>query len=566
MGLDQALPVQYAKWLWQTVHLNLGTSITQQRPVLTLVWQAFLNTLLLATAAAVIAAVVGLVLGITAALRQSHPADRGFYGSGLPRHVHPQLLAGVGHDRRFFCRSSPVALGRGDERNRRRGPVDVLKHLALPAIAVAAAPAGIIARSVRASLLDIMRLDFVVALRASGLREVAIVRGHVVRNALPAIVTVMGLQMGYLLAGVAFVEVVFGWPGIGSLLFVSISERDYPVLLGIVLVVSVAFVVLNLLVDLLHAALDPRVRVERDRTSRPVMVSLSPVERDAHLDWGEFTARRSVVDRFRHDRLALAASVLLLALIMICALAPVTAPYSPYKINPANLFAPPGSPGHLLGTDNEGRDMLSRLIWGGRVSLITGIVPVVIGLVVGGSIGLLAGFKGGATRTTIMRAMDVFLAFPAVLLAIAIAMTLGPGAATSSSHYPWCSSRRSHGSPTAPAPRRVVRSIWRRPRHRALSSRTIIVVQLWKNAASPPLAYCFSIVGPIIVFAAGLNYLGLGVQPPAPEWGSMLFGMQSSLLLAPTQAIIPGAPIAIVALLFDLIGNAVRDVLDPRLV
>ncbi len=155
------------------------------------------------------------------------------------------------------------------------------------------------------------------------------------------------------------------------------------------------------------------------------MVSLSPVERDAHLDWGEFTGRRSVVDRFRHDRLALAASVLLLALIMICALAPVTAPYSPYKIDPANLFAPPGSPGHLLGTDNEGRDMLSRLIWGGRVSLVTGIVPVIIGLVVGGSIGLLAGFKGGATRTTIMRAMDVFLAFPAVLLAIAIAMTLG---------------------------------------------------------------------------------------------------------------------------------------------
>jgi peptide/nickel transport system permease protein len=294
------------------------------------------------------------------------------------------------------------------------------------------------------------------------------------------------------------------------------------------------------------------------------MVSLAPVERDTDVDWGEFTARRSVIHRFRHDRVALVASVLLLALIMICALAPVTAPYSPYKIDPANLFAPPGSPGHLLGTDNEGRDMLSRLIWGGRVSLVTGIVPVVIGLVVGGAIGLLAGFKGGAARTAIMRAMDVFLAFPAVLLAIAIAMTLGPGtrnliialsvvlipavarvtdsASTSACSQEYMEAARASGAP----------------------SRTIIFVQLWKNAASPPLAYCFSIVGPVIVFAAGLNYLGLGVQPPVPEWGSMLYGMQSSLLLAPTQAILPGAPIAIVALLFDLIGNAVRDVLDPR--
>jgi len=260
LGLDQPLPVQYAKWLWQTVQLNLGTSITQQRPVLTLVWQAFLNTLLLASAAALIAAVVGLVLGITAALRQSHPTDRASMGIAALATSIPSYWLGLVLIVVFSVDLHLLPSGGETSAVNGGGPVDVLKHLTLPAIAVAAAPAGIIARSVRASLLDIMRLDFVVALRASGLKEVAIVRGHVVRNALPAIVTVMGLQMGYLLAGVAFVEVVFGWPGIGSLLFVSISERDYPVLLGVVLVVSVAFVVLNLLVDLLHAALDPRVR------------------------------------------------------------------------------------------------------------------------------------------------------------------------------------------------------------------------------------------------------------------------------------------------------------------
>ena len=296
------------------------------------------------------------------------------------------------------------------------------------------------------------------------------------------------------------------------------------------------------------------------------MVSLAPVERDTRLDWGEFGARRSVAYRFRHDRVALVASILLLALILVCILAPITAPDSPYKINPANLFAPPGSPGHLLGTDNEGRDMLSRLIWGGRVSLLTGILPVVIGLVLGGSIGLVSGFKGGAVRTTIMRATDVLLAFPAVLLAIAIAMTLGPGTrnviiALSVVLVP-AVARVTDGASTSACSQEYMEAA----RASGASSRAIIFVQLWRNAASPPLAYCFSIVGPVIVFAAGLNYLGLGVQPPTAEWGSMLYGMQASLLLAPTEAILPGVPIAIVALLFDLIGNAVRDVLDPRLV
>jgi peptide/nickel transport system permease protein len=296
------------------------------------------------------------------------------------------------------------------------------------------------------------------------------------------------------------------------------------------------------------------------------MVSLAPVERESRLDWGEVTTRRDVFYRFRHDRVAFVALILLITLIMICVLAPVTAPHSPYKIDPANLFAPPGTPGHLLGTDNEGRDMLSRLIWAGRISLLTGILPVVIGLVLGGSIGLLAGFKGGAARTTIMRAMDVLLAFPAILLAIAIAMTLGPGTrnviiALSVVLVP-AVARVTDGASTSACSQEYMEAA----RSSGARSRTIISVQLWKNAASPPLAYCFSIVGPVIVFAAGLNYLGLGVQPPTPEWGSMLYGLQASLLLAPTQAILPGVPIAIVALLFDLIGNAVRDVLDPRLV
>jgi len=274
---------------------------------------------------------------------------------------------------------------------------------------------------------------------------------------------------------------------------------------------------------------------------------------------------RALWGRFRHDRLATAALAILALIVVICIAAPLTSPHDPLATQAVNRLAPPGSPGHLLGTDGAGRDLLSRLIWGGRISLMTGVAPVVIGLLVGGLFGLLAGYYGGVTRTVIMRCVDVLFAFPAVLLAIAIAVTLGAGTrnviialavvlvpsvarVTESATISACSQEYIEAAKAS-----------------GVNDASIIVFQLVRNVASAPLAYCFSIIGPVIVFAAGLNFLGLGIQPPDPEWGSMLYSLQSSLLFAPLTSIVPGVPIAIAALLFDVIGNAVRDVLDPRL-
>ena len=274
---------------------------------------------------------------------------------------------------------------------------------------------------------------------------------------------------------------------------------------------------------------------------------------------------RALWTRFQHDRLATAALALLVLMVLICIAAPLTSPHDPLATDAVNRLAPPGSPGHLLGTDGEGRDLLSRLIWGGRTSLVTGVAPVVIGLLVGGLLGLVAGYYGGVTRTIIMRVVDVLFAFPAVLLAIGIAVTLGPGTShviialavvlvpsvarvTESATIAACSQEYIEAAKASGA-----------------DDASIVLRQLVSNVASAPLAYCFSIIGPVIVFAAGLNFLGLGIQPPDPEWGSMLYGLQSSLLVAPLTSIVPGIPIALSALLLDAIGNAVRDVLDPRL-
>jgi peptide/nickel transport system permease protein len=260
LGLDQALPIQYAKWLWLVLHLDLGTSIARRQPVASIVWDAFQHTLVLAAMAALLANVVGLFLGIIAATRQFGLADRAAmavaaFGTAIPSYwLGLILVVGLALKVQIFPTGGMISAIDGGS------PTDVLWHLVLPAVAAGAAPAGIVARTVRASVLEVLRLDFVQALRARGLSERTILYRHIVPNALPAILTVMGLQAGYLLGGVAFVEVVFSWPGIGNLLFLSIGQRDYPVILGVMLFVSVAFVVLNLAVDLMHAALDPRVR------------------------------------------------------------------------------------------------------------------------------------------------------------------------------------------------------------------------------------------------------------------------------------------------------------------
>ncbi len=269
--------------------------------------------------------------------------------------------------------------------------------------------------------------------------------------------------------------------------------------------------------------------------------------------------------RLRADVPALVSLVFLVLVIVACVAAPVVAPYDPLAIKPAERLASPGSLAHPLGTDSQGRDILSRLIWGGRATLLAAILPVVIAAVAGGALGLAAGYHGRLVRMVTMRTLDVFFAFPAVLLAIAIAAVLGPGVrnlviALTIVLIP-AVARVAEGAAAAVRSRPYVEAA----RASGAPDREVIVFHVLPNAAVPVLVYCFSLIGPVIVFAAGLSFLGLGVQPPYPEWGSMLNALRDSLWIAPATSMIPGVPILLTALAFDLVGNAVRDVLDPRL-
>jgi len=268
--------------------------------------------------------------------------------------------------------------------------------------------------------------------------------------------------------------------------------------------------------------------------------------------------------RFKRNRLALLGLAIVVALVLVAALAPLIAPHDPYAQNLARRLLPPGAPGHLLGTDEFGRDILSRLVYGARITLYIVALVAVIAAPIGLIVGTAAGYLGGWVDAALMRVTDVFLAFPSLILALAFVAALGPGienaviaiALTSWPPYAriaraetltirnsdYIAAARLQGAGTGRILARHVMPL-------CLSSLTVRVT--------------LDMAG-IILTAAGLGFLGLGAQPPLAEWGAMVSSGRRYILDQWWVATIPGIAIFVVSLAFNLLGDGLRDVLDPR--
>ncbi|HEV2108651.1 MAG TPA: ABC transporter permease, partial [Thermomicrobiales bacterium] len=255
---------------------------------------------------------------------------------------------------------------------------------------------------------------------------------------------------------------------------------------------------------------------------------------------------------------------MMLVLFTMGLLAPVLAPYSPIETNLAERLRPPSS-AHLLGTDQLGRDQLTRIMYGARVSLVIGLVAVAIAAVVGSGVGLVAGYGGGALDNVIMRLMDAMLAFPPLLLALVIVSALGPGLVNTLIAF---------GIAGIPYYARLLRSLVLsvRAQEYVLAARAlgvpngrIMLRHVLPNSIAPVIIAMTLQTGTVIVGIASLGYLGLGVQPPTPEWGSMLSGSQIQFFSAPWLLLSPGMMILAAVIGFNLIGDGLRDALDPRL-
>jgi peptide/nickel transport system permease protein len=268
--------------------------------------------------------------------------------------------------------------------------------------------------------------------------------------------------------------------------------------------------------------------------------------------------------RFTQNPLSMFGFVILVLLIVVAALAPWLAPHDPLQQVLADRLLPPGSPAHWLGTDQLGRDILSRLVYGSRLTLSFAILVVVVVVPIGLCIGTMAGFFGGWVDTLLMRLTDIALAFPKIVLALAFAAALGPGvinAVIAISITAWPAYARLARAETL----RIVQADFIHVARLQGASRARL---LWRYIV--PLCTSSVIVratldmAGIILTVAGLGFLGLGAQPPSPEWGFMVASGRNVLLDAWWVATIPGMAILLVSLAFNLLGDGLRDVFDPR--
>lgn len=259
-GLDQPVYVQYVSWLSHIAHGDLGESIQLHRPVANEVAERFRATLILAIAAGVVAFGLGITFGVVAAVRANSVLDHALMSVALLGISLPPFWIGLIFIITFslLLRWLPATgmlspTGGG-------GLDDVLPHLVLPTISLAVVPLAVIARLTRANMLEVLNQLYVRTARAKGLPPLAVVVRHAFRNALVGTVTLLGLEAGWLLAGTVYIETVFAWPGLGSMLVNAILQRDYPLVQGGVLLVATTYVLINLATDALYVYLDPRLR------------------------------------------------------------------------------------------------------------------------------------------------------------------------------------------------------------------------------------------------------------------------------------------------------------------
>jgi peptide/nickel transport system permease protein len=268
--------------------------------------------------------------------------------------------------------------------------------------------------------------------------------------------------------------------------------------------------------------------------------------------------------RFRRDPVAVGAALIILAIILIAILAPFIAPQDPYKGMTLRRLRPPGTEGFPLGTDELGRDMLSRLIWGARLSLFMGVTPVVFALFFGSMIGIVAGYAGGWLNTILMRTIDVFFAFPSVLLAIALSGALGAGILNG-----LLSLTVVFIPPIARVAESVTTSVRSRDyveaaRASGAGAFTIIRVQVLGNVMGPIFVYAMSLVAVSMILASGLSFLGLGVKPPEPEWGLMLNTLRTAIYTQPLLCALPGVMIFITSISFNVLTDGLRSAMDIK--
>ena len=384
---------------------------------------------------------------------------------------------------------------------------------------------------------------------ARGVGRLKIITGSVLKSSLLTIITLLALSIGSLLGGTAIVESIFMWDGVGKMAIDAITMRDYPVIQAYVIWMAIIYVVINLITDIVYHYLNPRIRLE---------IVMKIKKRTENVN----NNRQRLIFRGKINKSNTSLIIWLifaLLIVLIAVLADVIVPYDPYEQDLSAALMPPDSH-HLLGTDQYGRDMLSRVIKGAGISLSSSFALVVIITLTGCIAGIISGYYGGIIDSIIMRLSDIFLAFPGLVFAIAVASVMSGGlvsAVIALALISWPKYAR--------IARAEVLAIKNEPyiqvaRMSGLNTIRILIKHIIPNIADMIIVTAVLDIGNMMMEIAGLSFLGLGAEHPLAEWGLMVSQGRSFMQTAPWVVIAPGLAIFITVLVFNMLGDTLSDI------
>ena len=522
LGLDRPFYAQYLGFVGGMLRGDMGRSFIGGTSVGLLIRNALPLTLLLAVVSLALSIAMSIPLGIHAAVRRGGVADQAIRVVSLVGLSLPNFWLGL-----MLVLVFGITLGWLPPSG-----ADEAVGIVMPAATLAIVLTATNVRLVRSAMLDTLSQQYIMVARSKGVRQRAVLYHHALRNCAIPLVTYLGLQFGGLIGGVVVVERVFNWPGMGSLAFDAVASRDYPVLQAVVTVLAGLIV-----------AGEPR-RRRRLRAARP-----------AHQD--------RVMRRLAGLELVVG-GLLTATVVLLVLFSGVLFPDGGEAMDLAARLSPPGADwSHVLGTDPIGRDVLARVIVGGRVSLLIGVLSVAGGVVVGTFMGLVAGWYGRVWDTVVMRWADVQLALPFILVALVFVAILGASlwnlvafmAITQWVQY----ARVVRGSVLSLREREFVQSA----RSFGVRDGPIMWHHLLPNAFGPVLILMTLNVANNILLESSLTFLGLGIDPTIPSWGGMLADGRSYMQTAWWVSVFPGLAIMVTVLGLNLLGDWLRDFLDP---
>jgi ABC-type dipeptide/oligopeptide/nickel transport system permease subunit len=596
---------QFTAYVWNLAQGNLGISFANKLEVSDILADRVWKTVLLLFTGEIVAFTLGSILGIIASWRRGSKLDVGILVWGLFTWSIPTFFFGIilvilarGH----LPTGMMVTAGLKPE----DGLVywrDVAKHMVLPTITLGIGFTSSYMMVMRSSIVEVLSEDYILCAKAKGLNTIEILRDHALKNAMLPMVTLIALSLGYTVGGAIQVETVFSWPGIGRLIFDSVGKQDYPVLQGAFLLLAISVIGANFLADFIYTLLDPRVRLDKPpRAHQDHKISLRisrmffglikafwgipkslarvifriPVTFPLLLKWGMgirtnlWKGLKVFWQTLKRKPMAMFGMVMLLVVVFLAVFAPLIVPYSleelaTMKVKSGDILAPPDAY-HLLGRDDAGKDVLSQLIYGARISLIVGFSASFMSLIIGTVVGMIAGYFGGKVDTFFMRLVDFLLVIPTLPLMLIIITFWGRGLnkiifVIGLLYWTYMA--------------RLVRSqvISIKERHYILRAKAIgasdfriIFRHIFPQVVPLIIAQGVLDTSTAIIAESSLAFLGLG-DPTKISWGMMLnFAFARAISREAWWFLLPpGFAIVWVSLSLVLIGTALEEVFNPRL-